>query len=202
MRYPGRGPGMLGPRYDRWGVDLAPPCRAPDAGRLVPELLQPRRPQRPRPRRRQGPEGVVGQQQLPRPRLPPARPRRPSSVSLAAARATARRCCDRLDALRRGLDAPTARRSTPGTSTASRRCELLLADAARAGSNPFDLTPGAGPRPRPATAARSGARASWSPGGWSRRACAWCRSTCAAGTRTRTPSATSRASCCRRSTAA
>ena len=32
---PAAAPGILGPRYDRWGVDLAPPCRAPDAGRLV-----------------------------------------------------------------------------------------------------------------------------------------------------------------------
>src|SRR5262245_53410963 len=27
MTYPGRGPGLLGPRFARWGVDLAPPCR-------------------------------------------------------------------------------------------------------------------------------------------------------------------------------
>jgi hypothetical protein len=30
MRYPGRNPGILGPRYERWGVDLAPVCRSPD----------------------------------------------------------------------------------------------------------------------------------------------------------------------------
>src|SRR5438093_9112170 len=24
MNYPGRGPGLLGPKYGRWGVDLAP----------------------------------------------------------------------------------------------------------------------------------------------------------------------------------
>ena len=45
-----------------------PAVPRPRPGRLLPELLQPRRPERPRPRRRQRPEGVVGQQQLPRPR--------------------------------------------------------------------------------------------------------------------------------------
>ena len=29
MKYPGRSSGILGPRYDRWGVDLAPPCHSP-----------------------------------------------------------------------------------------------------------------------------------------------------------------------------
>ena len=39
MRYPGRGSGILGPRYDRWGVDLAPVCRAPDAAGSCPNCF-------------------------------------------------------------------------------------------------------------------------------------------------------------------
>jgi hypothetical protein len=39
MRYPGRGPGLLGPRYTRWGVDLAPVCRAPDAAGSCPNCF-------------------------------------------------------------------------------------------------------------------------------------------------------------------
>src|SRR4029077_4020742 len=39
MRYPGRGPGILGPRYGRWGVDLAPVCRAPDAAGSCPNCF-------------------------------------------------------------------------------------------------------------------------------------------------------------------
>jgi hypothetical protein len=39
MRYPGRGPGILGPHYDRWGVDLAPVCRAPDAAGSCPNCF-------------------------------------------------------------------------------------------------------------------------------------------------------------------
>lgn len=39
MRYPGRGPGILGPRYTRWGVDLAPPCRAPDPAGSCPNCF-------------------------------------------------------------------------------------------------------------------------------------------------------------------
>jgi hypothetical protein len=36
MSYPGRDSGILGPRYDRWGVDLAPRCNARDAGGSCP----------------------------------------------------------------------------------------------------------------------------------------------------------------------
>lgn len=39
MKYPGRGTGLLGPRYDRWGVDLAPVCRAPDAAGSCPNCF-------------------------------------------------------------------------------------------------------------------------------------------------------------------
>ncbi len=39
MKYPGRGPGLLGPRYERWGVDLAPPCRAPDPAGSCPNCF-------------------------------------------------------------------------------------------------------------------------------------------------------------------
>jgi hypothetical protein len=39
MHYPGRGPGVLGPRYARWGVDLAPACRAPDAAGSCPNCF-------------------------------------------------------------------------------------------------------------------------------------------------------------------
>jgi hypothetical protein len=39
MRYPGRNASVLGPRYERWGVDLAPPCRAPDAAGSCPNCF-------------------------------------------------------------------------------------------------------------------------------------------------------------------
>jgi hypothetical protein len=39
MRYPGRGPGPLGPRYERWGVDLAPLCRSPDPAGSCPNCF-------------------------------------------------------------------------------------------------------------------------------------------------------------------
>ncbi len=39
MTYPGRGSGLLGPKYDRWGVDLAPPCRAPDPAGSCPNCF-------------------------------------------------------------------------------------------------------------------------------------------------------------------
>src|SRR5581483_6465302 len=33
------GPGALGPRYDRWGVDIAPVCRAPDPAGSCPNCF-------------------------------------------------------------------------------------------------------------------------------------------------------------------
>lgn len=39
MRYPGRGAGPLGPRFDRWGVDLAPLCQSPDAAGSCPNCF-------------------------------------------------------------------------------------------------------------------------------------------------------------------
>ncbi|HEY4311479.1 MAG TPA: DUF1501 domain-containing protein [Pirellulales bacterium] len=39
MSYPGREPGLLGPRYGRWGVDLAPTCHAKDAAGSCPNCF-------------------------------------------------------------------------------------------------------------------------------------------------------------------
>ena len=49
MAYPGRGAGLLGPRHDPWGVDLAPACYTPDGGGSCPNCFshdQPRDPAR------------------------------------------------------------------------------------------------------------------------------------------------------------
>jgi diadenosine tetraphosphatase ApaH/serine/threonine PP2A family protein phosphatase len=39
MTYPGRSAGVLGPRYERWGVDLAPVCMAPDTAGSCPNCF-------------------------------------------------------------------------------------------------------------------------------------------------------------------
>ncbi|MBL8851242.1 MAG: DUF1501 domain-containing protein [Planctomycetaceae bacterium] len=39
MNYPGRDPGLLGPKYARWGVDLAAECKAPDAAGSCPNCF-------------------------------------------------------------------------------------------------------------------------------------------------------------------
>ena len=39
MNYPGREPGLLGPRYSRWGVDLAPVCHSKDAAGSCPNCF-------------------------------------------------------------------------------------------------------------------------------------------------------------------
>jgi hypothetical protein len=39
MNYPGHGPGLLGPKYAKWGIDLAPPCKAPDPAGSCPNCF-------------------------------------------------------------------------------------------------------------------------------------------------------------------
>ncbi len=39
MTYPGREPGLLGPRYGRWGVDIAPKCNSKDAAGSCPNCF-------------------------------------------------------------------------------------------------------------------------------------------------------------------
>jgi hypothetical protein len=39
ISYPGRDPGLLGPRYGRWGVDLAPKCNSKDAAGSCPNCF-------------------------------------------------------------------------------------------------------------------------------------------------------------------
>ncbi len=39
MKYPGRKSGLLGPKYDRLGVDLAPKCNAKDAAGSCPNCF-------------------------------------------------------------------------------------------------------------------------------------------------------------------
>src|SRR5262249_22173024 len=39
MHYPGREAGLLGPKYERWSVDLAPPCHAKDPAGSCPNCF-------------------------------------------------------------------------------------------------------------------------------------------------------------------
>lgn len=39
MNYPGREPGLIGPHFARWGVDLAPPCHAKDPAGSCPNCF-------------------------------------------------------------------------------------------------------------------------------------------------------------------
>ena len=149
MSYPGRGPGAaraalrpLG-RRSRAAVPRARP------GRLVPELLQPRRPERPEPRRRARARRRGGT-------IPVAATRRSACLTWAA-RASRSRPSAEPDrsawrgstSLRRDSTPPTGRRrSTPGTSTATRRSSPAGREPAGR-REPVRPHPGAGPRPRP-----------------------------------------------------
>ena len=63
MTYPGRGAGVLGSRHERWGVDLAPPCHAPDPAGSCPNCFSHDNPNDPARSPGKGPKVLVGQQQ-------------------------------------------------------------------------------------------------------------------------------------------
>jgi Protein of unknown function (DUF1501) len=138
MRYPGRGPGILGPRYGRWGVDLAPACRAPDPAGSCPNCFSHDDPNDPARAPGKGPKAWWDNSSCRNPefRLPDlggltvSGPQLQDRESLRA----------HLDAHRRGLD----RADRLGRLTAwdaARHQAVRLLSATRPGkNNPFDLS--------------------------------------------------------------
>jgi hypothetical protein len=138
MRYPGRESGLLGPKYDRLGVDLAPKCNAPDAGGSCPNCyshddpnLDPER--RPGP----GPKAWWNNTSCRNPDF--HLPDFGQAEGIALARLDRRReLLAQLDALRRGLDRGAAQAAA---WDAHRQQALQMVLASRPGRhNPFDLT--------------------------------------------------------------
>lgn len=138
MRYPGRGPGILGPRYDRWGVDLAPVCRAPDAAGSCPNCFSHDDPNDPTRAAGKRPKAWWDNSSCRNPafRLPDLGGIHVSGALLRD-RAT---LLQRLDDQRRSLD--LADRSGPLAAwDASRHQAMRLLGATRPGKhNPFDLS--------------------------------------------------------------
>jgi len=140
MNYPGRESGLLGPEYDRLGVDVAPKCHAPDAGGSCPNCyshddpnLDPERQPGP------GPKAWWNNSICRNPdfHLPDFGQAEGVSVARIEDRASLLR---QLDDLRRGLD----RHNPPASSAAwdaHRQQAMRFVLASRPGRhNPYDLT--------------------------------------------------------------
>jgi hypothetical protein len=138
MKYPGRGAGVLGARYERWGVDLAPPCRAPDPAGSCPNCFSHDNPNDPARAPGKGPKAWWDNSSCRNPdfRLPDLGGL-DVSPQLLRDRAS---LLERLDGFRRGLDrADHAGRLAAWDVHRQRATQLLL--TTRPGKhNPFDLS--------------------------------------------------------------
>lgn len=132
MRYPGRGPGILGPHYDRWGVDIAPVCRAPDAAGSCPNCFSHDDPNDPARAPGKGAKAWWDNSSC-----RDATFRLPDMGSVTVDWDELRKrttLLERLDALHRSAD-----RSAAWDASRQRAVDLLITTR-RGGRNPFDLT--------------------------------------------------------------
>src|SRR5262249_22334889 len=138
MRYPGRGPGLLGPRYARWGVDLTPPCQAPDPAGSCPHCFSHDDPNDPARAAGKGPRAWWDNSSCRDPsfRLPDL-----GSLDVSAAEFKDRdTLLRRLEHLQRGLEEGD-RAGKLAAWDASRHQAMQLLLVSRPGrSNPFDLS--------------------------------------------------------------
>lgn len=139
MRYPGRGSGILGPRYDRWGVDLAPTCRAPDAAGSCPNCFSHDDPNDPAraPGPRPGAWWDNSSCRNPSFRLPELG----GSLAVSLPRLQDRTSLvQRLDALRRDLDHADSTGRLASWDVHRQRAMQLLVTTRPGSRNPFDLS--------------------------------------------------------------
>ncbi len=137
MTYPGRGPGILGPRHARWGVDLAPACRAPDPAGSCPNCFSHDDPNDPTRAAGKGTKAWWDNSSCRNPEF-----RLPAVDGIAIDWAELRNrssLLERLDAYSRSLDQADRTGVLMGWDSARHRAMNLL-DAMRQGKqNPFDL---------------------------------------------------------------
>lgn len=141
MTYPGREPGLLGPRYSRWGVDLAPKCNAPDAAGSCPNCFSHDDPNDPARAAGPGPNAwwdntSCRNAEFHLPNLGLA-----DAISLPQLNHRTE-LLGRLERLRIRLDAPEHRAALGIAYDAHREqaLRLVLSAAQRGAHNPFDLT--------------------------------------------------------------
>jgi hypothetical protein len=138
MGYPGRGPGLLGPKYDRWGVDLAPPCRAPDPAGSCPSCFSHDDPNDPERAAGKGPKAWWDNSSCRDPEFHlPELADGGLPIDLVGGRKV---LLDRLDVLRRKVDS-ASRSDAFEAWDAHRHQALQVLLASRPGrENPFDLS--------------------------------------------------------------
>ncbi len=139
MGYSGRGPGILGARYGRWGVDLAPVCRAPDAAGSCPNCFSHDDPNDPARAPGPGPRAWWNNSSCRNPdfHLPNLGQNDTISLPQLSNRTTLLR---QLEDLRRGVDA-AQRAGCLDSWDAQRQRAMQLILATRPGlRNPFDLS--------------------------------------------------------------
>ncbi|MFO0846126.1 MAG: DUF1501 domain-containing protein [Gemmataceae bacterium] len=136
MHYPGRGPGLLGPRYARWGVDLAPTCRAPDAAGSCPNCFSHDDPNDPARAPGKGPKAWWDNSSCRRPdfHLPDLGGLNVSWSQLQDRAALLRQ----VEARRHTLD--RAGGQVEGWDASRHQAARLLFTARQGGKNPFDLS--------------------------------------------------------------
>jgi len=141
MSYPGRDPGLLGPQYDRWGVDLAPKCNAKDAAGSCPNCFSHDDPNDPARAAGPGPNAWWDNSSCRNPEfhLPNLGVADAISVPQLDHRTE---LLGRLEGMRRSLDAPEHRAAIGIAYDAHREqaLRLVLSAAQRGAQNPFDLT--------------------------------------------------------------
>ena len=138
MTYPGRGAGILGPRFAPWGVDLAPVCHAPDAAGSCPNCFSHDNPNDPTRAPGRGPKAWWDNSSCRNPdfHLPDlggitvSQPQLKNRVGLM----------DRLEELSRNLDRADRSGHLAAWDIHRRQALQLLATAGRGKSNPFDVT--------------------------------------------------------------
>ncbi|MCX7420349.1 MAG: DUF1501 domain-containing protein [Planctomycetia bacterium] len=138
MNYPGRGAGLLGPKYERWGVDLAPVCKSPDTAGSCPNCFSHDDPNDPERAAGKGPKAWWDNSSCRNPafRLPDlgtggvALPQIENRAGLLAS----------FDSLRRGLDSADRSGSLNAWDEYRRQAMRLLVTSRPGKQNPFDLT--------------------------------------------------------------
>lgn len=132
---PGTAPGMLGPKFSRWRVNLAPPCRAPDPAGSCPNCFSHDQPDDPERQPGKLPKSWYDNSSCRHPDF--ALPDLGTTHGAAIERVTSRASVlESLDRLRRDLDDHRSVRKYD----AFQRQALDLIVTQRGKSNPFDLT--------------------------------------------------------------
>ncbi len=138
MKYPGRGPGLLGPRYGRWGVDLAPPCRAPDPAGSCPNCFSHDDPNDPARAAGKGPKAWWDNSSCRNPdfRLPDL-----GMVEVSPSQLNDRTgLLRRLEDLERGLERADRAGRLEAWDASRHQAMRLLLTSRPGGHNPFDLS--------------------------------------------------------------